>query len=98
MKGIKWSPLKSKRLKRTRGVSFEEIINAKFLGIREHPSRKDQQILVYEYKGYVWAVPFVFEPEGIFLKTIYPSRKFKKIYKKRRCNEEDKINETRTLD
>lgn len=92
MKDIKWSPLKNKRLKRTRGVSFEEIIHAEFLGIQRNPSRDDQGVLVYEYKGYVWAVPFVFEPEGIFLKTIYPSRKLKKIYKERRRDEENKIN------
>lgn len=89
---VRWSLLKSRRLKRTRGVSFEEIVNAKFLGIREHPSRENQGILIYEYKRYIWAVPFVFEAEGIFLKTIYPSRKFKKIYKERRYNEENKIN------
>jgi len=83
MKEIKWSPLKSKRLKRIRGVSFEEIIHAKLLGIRRHPSRDNQRVLVYEYKGYVWAVPFVFESEGIFLKTIYPNRKLRKIYKKK---------------
>ena len=70
----------------------------KFVGIRKHPNRDDQRVLVYEYKGYIWAVPFVFEADGIFLKTIYPSRKLKKIYQKRRSNEENKINETRTLD
>jgi len=39
MKEIKWSPLKSEELKRIRGVSFEEIINAKLIGIKKHPSR-----------------------------------------------------------
>ncbi len=79
-----WNPVKSARLKRIRGVSFEEIIQSKFLGFENHPSRDNQGILVYEYKGYVWAVPFVFDAEGIFLKTMYPSRKFKKIYKERK--------------
>ena len=79
---ISWNPVKSARLKRIRGVSFEEIIQAKFLGIEKSPSRSDQSIYVFEYKGYVWAVPFVYEADGsVFLKTIYPSRKFKKIYK-----------------
>jgi len=87
---INWNPTKSRRLKRTRGVSFEEIVHAEFLGLEDHPSRNDQWILVYKHKGYVWAVPFVFEAEGIFLKTIYPSRKFKKIYRERRHNEKDK--------
>ena len=80
---IRWSPLKSKRLKRTRGVSFEEIIQAKFLDIREHPSRKDKLILIVDYKGYVWAVPFVIDEDSIFLKTLYQSRKYQKLYKER---------------
>ena len=80
---IRWNLLKSKRLKKVRGVSFEEIIKAKFLGIREHPVRMNQKILVYEHKGYVWAVPFVMESETMFLKTIYPSRKLLRIYSRR---------------
>lgn len=83
MKEIKWSPLKSKRLKRTRGVSFEEIIQAKFLDIREHPTRNVQQIFIFDYKGYIWAVPFVIDEGVIFLKTLYPSRKYQKLYRER---------------
>jgi len=78
---VRWNQVKSMRLKRVRGVSFEEIIQAKFLGIEKHPNRGDQRIFIFEHKGYVWAVPFVYEAEGIFLKTIYPSRKFKRVYK-----------------
>jgi len=82
-KEIKWNSLKSSRLKLTRGVSFEEIIHAKLLDIIDHPSRNDQLILICEHKGYAWIVPFVFDEKGIFLKTIYPSRKYKKLYRKR---------------
>ncbi|MFA6349705.1 MAG: toxin [Candidatus Omnitrophota bacterium] len=80
---IYWSQLKSQRLKRTRGVSFEEIIQAKLLAICQHPSRKEQQILIYEYHRYVWVVPFVVSKDSIFLKTIYPSRKYRNLYMKR---------------
>ena len=83
MKEIKWSPLKSEKLKRTRGVSFEEIINAKLIGIKKHPSRKDQNIMLFEYKEYVWVVPYVVEKNYIFLKTLFPSRKYTREYKKR---------------
>lgn len=82
MENLRWNKLKSERLKRTRGVSFEEIIHSKLLDIRQHPIRQDQQILICSYKGYVWVVPFVTDEHGIFLKTIYPSRKYNKIYKK----------------
>jgi len=84
MKMIKWNALKSERLKRTRGVSFEEIIASKLIDIRKHPSRENQNILIYQHKGYLWAVPYVIEGEAIFLKTIYPSRKLMKLYKKGR--------------
>lgn len=79
---VRWNQTKSVRLKRIRGVSFEEIIQAKFLGTHDPFSRPNQRILIYEYKDYVWAVPFVYEEGSIFLKTLYPSRKYKKLYKK----------------
>ena len=83
MKEIKWSPLKNEEVKRTRGVSFEEIINAKLIDIKKHPSRKNQDIMLFEYKEYVWVVPYVIEKDYIFLKTLFPSRKYTKEYKKR---------------
>jgi len=82
MKEIRWSQLKSERLKKTRGVSFEEIIASKLIDICRHPHNENQKILVYKYKSYLWAVPFVVDGDTIFLKTIYPSRKLMKLYKK----------------
>lgn len=79
---IKWSVLKNIRLKVTRRISFEEIIKADLLGLGDNPSRNHQRVLIYEYKSYTWAVPFVFDGKGIFLKTIYPSRKYKKLREK----------------
>jgi hypothetical protein len=52
MKEIRWSLLKSERLKKTRGVSFEEIIRSKLVGIKKHPSRKNQNIMLFKYKRY----------------------------------------------
>lgn len=81
---VSWNPLKSERLKRTRVVSFEEIIiYGKMLGFDKHPSSENQGILVYEYKGYAWALPFVLNEDIIFFKTLYPSRKYRKIYMRR---------------
>ena len=38
--------------------------------------------MLFEYRKYVWLVPFVQEENGdIFLKTLYPSRKYTKLYK-----------------
>jgi hypothetical protein len=80
---IKWNALKNIHLKLTRRISFEEIIKADLLGLGKNPGRNHQRVLIYEYKNYIWAVPFVFDGKGIFLKTIYPSRKYKKLYRKR---------------
>lgn len=81
---IRWNPVKSARLKRIRGVSFEElIIDGRFLDYIESPHRPGQWIFLLKYRGYVWAVPFVVEGKEIFLKTLYQSRKFNKIYKER---------------
>lgn len=88
MKEVKWSVLKSRRLKRTRGVSFEEIIKAEFVDFKDNPRRQNQRIMLFEYKNYIWLVPFVQEGNTIFLKTLYPSRKYTKIYRKERTKHE----------
>ena len=80
---VNWNPTKSVRLKRIRGVSFEEIFEGELLDIRQNPSRSDQQILIFDYLGFIWAVPCLIEEQGIFFKTLYRSRKYQKIYKKR---------------
>ncbi len=82
MKEIKWNLLKNDRLKQTRGVSFEDLLNkAKLIAIKKHHNRDNQSIMLFEYKKYIWIVPFVEDENGnIFLKTLYPSRKYLKQY------------------
>lgn len=75
-------PIKNERVKKTRGVSFEEILKAKLIGIESHPSKAMQERMIFEWKGYVWVVPFVRSERKIFLKTVYPSRKHTKQYRK----------------
>ena len=79
---FRWNPLKSARLKKTRGASFEEIIESKLLGVKQHPIRPHQNIMFFEHKGYVWVVPYVMHGDEIFLKTLYPSRKHTRLYRK----------------
>ena len=81
MKNIKWDIVKSERLKRTRGVSFEEMLEAKLVAIRKHPKRIKQNIMLFSYKRYIWVVPYAEEKNIIFFKTLYPSRKYTKQYK-----------------
>ena len=82
---IHWSKLKSERLKRTRAVSFEDLLSGKLLATRNNPARLGQKIMLVEYKGYVWVVPYVKGEDGVvFLKTLFPSRKYTKMHKEGR--------------
>jgi hypothetical protein len=82
MKEIRWNLLKNERLKKVRGVSFEEIIKAELIAVKRHPSRENQNIMLFKYKRYIWIVPYVVEKDYIFLKTLFPSRKYTREYKK----------------
>jgi uncharacterized DUF497 family protein len=82
MKPFRWAPDKNDLLKQERGVSFEEITvaveAAGLLDIVSHPQPKKypkQKIMVVEFAGYAYLVPFVEEDDHFFLKTIIPSRK-----------------------
>lgn len=81
MEEIRWNPLKNERLKKTRGAGFEDIIYSRIIDIKDHPNRKDQGLLLFEYKNYIWVIPFIEEANHVFLKTLYPSRKYTKLYK-----------------
>jgi len=87
MKYYDWNDEKNALLKKERKVSFEEVILAveqnRLLAILEHPNRQkypSQQIYIVEIYDYVYIVPFVETEEGVFLKTIIPSRKMTKLY------------------
>ena len=81
---FKWNPLKSKRLKQTRGVLFEDLLDGRWIGLIEHPSRTGQKVMLFLFRDYLWAVPFVEDQGSVFLKTLYPSRKYTKWFKEGR--------------
>jgi len=90
MKEFRWDEDKNKKLKEERGISFEEILGSKFLGAERHNTRKNQMVLLIEHNKYVWVVPSVVEDEYIFLKTMFPSRKYtNKFRPKEARNEKD---------
>ena len=87
MKYVAWEPKKNERLKTERGISFEEVIEAivdeQVIGRFPHPNQErypSQQVYVVAVDEYVYIIPFVEDEENIFLKTIYPSRKYTKKY------------------
>lgn len=89
MKYYDWSEKKNEELRIQRRVSFEDILVAieegGLLEVLEHPNLKKypgQKFLVVWLNAYVHLVPFVEDDEKIFLKTIIPSRKMNKKYKR----------------
>ena len=79
MKEFRWNELKSKRLKQVRGVSFEELVQCPVINIVDH-SQRDQKLYLFLYHDYVWVAPAIIEEEYVFLKTLFPNRKFTKMY------------------
>ena len=88
MNNVQWNILKNERLKFSRGVSFEEVLASEFVTTVDHPTRQGQRILLFLKQGYLWAVPYVREGDRIFLKTLYPCRKYTKLYRKGRLGHE----------
>lgn len=82
MVDIRWDLSKADKLKKERGVSFEEILQGNLLAVMGHPRRTSQKIMLFEYQNYVWVVPYVARGNTIFLKTLFPSRKYTKLWKK----------------
>ena len=75
---------KNEVLYRKRGVTFQMVIAAiadnGILLDFDHPNQlkyPKQKVLVVEIEGYTYCVPYVVKGSTWFLKTIYPSRRFK---------------------
>lgn len=78
---------KNLKLKKDRGVCFDDVIvaikNEKILDIIPHHNKKEypnQMILIIEINDYVYLVPYLEEEDLLILKTVFPSRKFTKLY------------------
>lgn len=89
---IEFSEEKNQLLKETRGICFEdviELIQKKLtIGDVKHHNQKryrKQRIFIISFKNYAYVIPYVIDKnkKTIFLKTIYPSRRFKKKYEKK---------------
>lgn len=84
-----WDPAKNEWLKAERGISFEVIVFHLSQGdiwrLADHPDRDmypGQKIYFVIVEGYIYLVPHVIEKNYIFLKTVIPSRKATRDYKK----------------
>lgn len=82
---IIWDEQKSRKLRKERGISLEEvaelILQSKYVDIVKHPKRPGQRMFLIPINGYIHVVPFVVDDENnIVLKMVFPSRRFHKKY------------------
>lgn len=59
------------------------IVHGGYIRITSHPNKEQyshQKVYILFINNYYYYVPFVEDDEKIFLKTIIPSRKIKKVY------------------
>ena len=87
MKTFNWNKEKNIELKETRNISFEDVLfyieRNQIIDIVENPNQDKypgQKYFIIDINDYVYYVPFVETDEEVFLKTIIPSRKYKKKY------------------
>ena len=86
---INFNEEKNQLLKKLRGINFDEILytlktekfaeNVRYFNVKKYPN---QFMFLLKLKNYIYAVPYVIDKnkKEIFLKTVYPSRKFKKQF------------------
>jgi len=82
-----WNKEKNILLKKTRDVSFEQMVmhieNGDLLDIIKHSNSEkysNQKILVINVNNYIYTVSFIENNDERFLKTIIPNRRFTKKY------------------
>lgn len=90
MKPIRYNEEKDRLLRVKRGVGFEEVIsiiqNEKVVDVIDNPNKEKfsrQKYFIVEINNYIYVVPFVEDENEIFLKTLFPSRKYTKRYFKK---------------
>lgn len=92
VKLVSWEANKNKQLIQERGVGFEDVLaavqNGGLIDVIENLNERHigQRCLIVDINGYLHVVPFVETENEIFLKTIFPSRKLKKKYAKKKSN------------
>jgi uncharacterized DUF497 family protein len=82
MNTFRWDNDKNEKLKKDRGVCFEQVVilmeRGEILDTIEHPNQNKypgQKIAMVVIEDYAYLVPYVEKNNEIFLKTIIPSRK-----------------------
>ncbi len=87
---IKFNDEKNQLLKSMIGIGFDDVLifiqRGNILDDLEHsaPDRSNQRIYLIKIESYVYVVPYVIDKSKheIYLKTVYPSRKYTNYYLK----------------
>jgi len=84
---LSWNSEKDEWLRRERGVSFADVeaamLDGRVLADKPHPNTDrfpHQRIMIVEIRRETYVVPYVTNSSGLFLKTIYPSRKARRLH------------------
>jgi hypothetical protein len=87
MASFRWKPDKNDWLRENRNICFEDIAffieKGNILDIIDNPNPKKysgQKIYIININNYAFLVPFDEDKDGIFLRTIIPSRKLTRKY------------------
>ena len=87
MKKYDWDDDKSEKLKKERGIDFEDIVilieEGYMLGVIDHPNKvkyPNQRIYIVNVNSYAYCVPCVENEDHVRLITIFPSREYTKAY------------------
>ncbi len=82
-----WNKDKNNELQEKRNITFERVVIAinegATLDILEHPNKekyRNQYLIIVDIDDYAYVVPSVINDDIWFLKTIFPSRKYTKLY------------------
>jgi hypothetical protein len=87
MKYFDWNDEKNSKLKKERGVLFEQvelaIASGDLVDRLKHPNPEkypNQKVFLVRIEDYIYSVPYIEDDENIFLKTIIPNSKATKKY------------------
>jgi uncharacterized DUF497 family protein len=82
MNVFRWDNEKNEMLRKNRGVCFEQVVvlmeRGDVLDTIKHPNQDrypGQKIAIIMIDDYAYLIPYIEKSEGLFLKTIIPSRK-----------------------
>lgn len=78
---VTWNDEKNELIKQTRWVGFEDVLTSEIIDDLEHPNKDkypNQRIMIVNIWWYPYICPYIEDKNTIFLKTLFPDRRYKK--------------------